>query len=89
VAPDFGGDGIQGGAQVIDLAGEPGERVRFACAGTVLFDDGAQLRSPVEGGAANVCVVGDGVESDRAAGLGELGAGSFDAGETVVIGHDA
>ncbi len=88
MATDLRGDGLQGGAQIFDLAGKPGEGVRLAGSGTVLLDDGSQLRTPVEGGPSNAGSICDGVEGDGLAGLGELGASDFDPSETVVIGHD-
>ena len=89
VAADLAGDGFERGAQVVDVAGEAGQRVRFAASGAMLFDHSTQLWAAVEGGTANVGVFGNGVEGDGLAGLGELEAGGFDAGEAVVIGHDA
>jgi hypothetical protein len=41
VAADFGGEGVQGDAQVLDLGGELGEGSGFSSVGAVFFDDGS------------------------------------------------
>ena len=61
-----------------DLSGESGEGVPVVAVAAVFFDDGSELGVAVEGGAADVGVVGDGGEYDRLAVVGEAGAGGFD-----------
>lgn len=53
VAARLGGDGFQGEAELVDLDLQSGEGERVAAVLAMLFDDGAQFRSPVEGGAAD------------------------------------
>src|SRR5437016_11238924 len=53
LAADFGGEGFEGGAELVDLDGQPGEGQRVAEALPVFPDDGAQFGVPVEGGAAD------------------------------------
>src|ERR1035441_7248339 len=53
VAADFGGDGFEAAAQLIDLDGETGQGGGVVAAGAVFLDDGAQLGVAVEGGPAD------------------------------------
>ena len=69
VAADLGGDFLEGGAEVGDLGGEPGQGGGFSSAGAVLFDDGAEVGVAVEGGSAEPGAGGDGVEGDRVRGV--------------------
>jgi len=79
VAADGHGEGFDRGAQVGDLVGEPGECVRFAAAGAVFLDDGAEFLVSVERGAAQAGALGDVIEGDWQGGEDEFGAGVFDA----------
>ena len=64
VAAGVGGDGFQGAAELVDLDLESGQGERVAAVSAVFFDDGAQFGAPVEGGATDAGVGGDGVEGD-------------------------
>ncbi|HLZ37210.1 MAG TPA: hypothetical protein VKP64_05505 [Mycobacteriales bacterium] len=64
VAPDVVGDGLEGCAQVRDLAGEPAEGSGLRLASAVFVDDGAELGIAVEGAATESCEFGDGGERD-------------------------
>ncbi len=75
----LGGDGFQGGAELVDLDLESGEGERIAAVSAVFFDDGAQFGAPVEGGAGDASVGGYGVEGDGSAGGEQVPAGAFDA----------
>ena len=43
MAADFGGDGFEAAAQLVDLDGQAGQGGGVAAAGAVLLDDGAQV----------------------------------------------
>ncbi|QYB00232.1 hypothetical protein I1A62_03980 (plasmid) [Rhodococcus sp. USK10] len=79
VSPSFGGDGFEGGAELVDLDLEAGERERVFAALAVFFDDGTKLGAPVEGGATDPDVCGDLGEGDVGARGEELSTRSFDA----------
>ena len=53
VAADFGGDGFEAVAHLVDLDGQAGQGAGVLAAGPVLVDDGAQVGLPVESGAAD------------------------------------
>ena len=53
VAADFGGDGFEAAAQLVDLDGQAGQGAGVLAAGAVLVDDGAQVGPPVKSGAAD------------------------------------
>ena len=53
VAADFGGDGFEAAAHLVDLDGQAGQGGGVLAPGAVLVDDGAQVGPPVEGGAAD------------------------------------
>lgn len=54
VVADFGGDGFEAAAQLVDLDGEAGQGAGVLAPGAVLVDGGAQVGPPVEGGAADL-----------------------------------
>ena len=83
VAADLGGDGFEAAAQLVDLDGEAGQGGGILAAGAVLFDDGAQVGPPVEGGAADAGAGGYLGEGDGLPGGGQLGAGGLDPGLLV------
>ena len=85
VAADFGGDGFQAAAQLIDLDGETGQGGGVVAAGAVFLDDGAQLGVAVEGGPADAGAGGYFGERDGLPGGGQLGAGGLDPGLLVVV----
>ena len=85
VAADFGGDGFEAAAQLVDLDGETGQGGGVAAAGAVFLDDGAQVGPPVEGGPADTGAGGYVGEGDGLPGGGELGAGGLDPGLLVVV----
>jgi|SRR5271166_2956789 len=90
VSAGLGGDGFQGGSELVDLDLQAGEGERVSAALAVFFDDGAQFGAPVEGGAADPDAGGDRVEGDVVTVGEELSAGLFDAdGELVDHGVDA
>jgi hypothetical protein len=68
VTARLGGDGFQGEAELVDLDLQPGQGERFTALSAVLFDDGAQFGSSVEGRPADAGVGGYGVEGDGGAG---------------------
>jgi hypothetical protein len=85
VAADVGGDRFEAAAQLVDLDGQAGQGAGVLAAGAVLVDDGAQVSTPVEGGAADLracCYFG---ERDRLPGGGQLGAGGLDPGQLVAV----
>ncbi len=65
MAADFGGDCVQGDAEVGDLGDQPGEGAGFPSARAVFLDDGAEVGVAVEGGSAEAGAGGDAVEGDR------------------------
>src|SRR5579859_7167157 len=83
VAADFGGDGLEAAAHVVELDGEAGQGGGVVSAGAVFLDDGAQVGPPVEGGAAEVRARGDVGERDGLSRCGEVGAGCFDEDDDV------
>jgi hypothetical protein len=85
VAADLGGDGFEAAAQLVDLDGKAGQGGGVPAAGAVFLDDGAQVGSPVEGGAADARAGGYFVERDGLPGSSEVGAGCLDPGLLVVV----
>jgi hypothetical protein len=85
VAADFGGDGFEAAAQLVDLDGETGQGGGVLAAGAVFLDDGAQVGPPVEGGAADAGAGGYFGERDGLPGGGQLGAGGLDPGLLVAV----
>ena len=59
VASDFGGEGFDAGAELVDLDGESGEGEGVAVSLAVFLDQGAQLGVPVESGPADAGSGGD------------------------------
>jgi len=86
VAASLGGDGFKGEAELVDLHLESGEGECFAALVAVLFDDGAQFGSSVEGGPADAGVGGYGVKGDGGAGGEQMLAGVLDA-DGGFVGH--
>lgn len=78
MSADLAGEGVEGGAELVDLGVEAGEGEGFAGGLAVFFNNCSQFRSPVEGRAAQAGADGDRVEGDRSALGGEVTAGSFD-----------
>ena len=72
---DGGGDGFQCLLELADLGCQLGGRQVVGAGLAVLFDELAQVVAPVEGGAADPGLLGDGGERYRLAGGGDLGAG--------------
>ena len=58
-------EGVEGGAELVDLGVEAGEGEGFAGGLAVFFNNCSQFRSPVEGRAADGGAGGDRVEGDR------------------------
>ena len=85
MAADFGGDGFEAAAQLVDLDGQAGQGTGVVAAGAVLLDDGAQVGTAVKGGPADPGAGGYFAERDRLPGGGQLGAGSLDPGRLVVL----
>jgi hypothetical protein len=85
VAADLGGDGFEAAAQLVDLDGKAGQGGGVPAAGAVFLDDGAQVGSPVEGGAADARAGGYFPERDGLPGSSEVGAGCLDPGLLVVV----
>ena len=85
VAADFGGEGFEALAELVDLDGETGQGGGVAAAGAVFLDDSAQVGPPVEGGPADLRAGGYLPERDGLPGGGELGAGGLDPGQLVVV----
>jgi hypothetical protein len=85
VAADFVGDGFEAAPHLLDLDGQGGQRGGVVAAGLVLVDDGTQVGSPVEGGAADLGACRDFRERDGLPGGDERGAGVFDEGCLVVV----
>jgi hypothetical protein len=85
VAADLGGDGFEAAAQLVDLNGETGQGAGILTAGAVFFNDGAQVGSPVKGGAADAGAGGYFGEGDGLPGGGQLGAGGLDPGLLAVV----
>ena len=84
MAADFGGEGFEAAAQLVDLDSQAGQGAGILVAGLVLLDDGAQVGPPVEGGPADLRAGGYLRERDGLPG-GELGAGGLDPGQLVVV----
>ena len=85
VAADPGSDGFEAAAQLVDLDGEAGQCGGVVAAGAVVVDDGSQVESAVEGGAADLracCYIS---ERHGLPGGGELGAGGLDLGQLGVV----
>jgi hypothetical protein len=70
VAAHVCGDGLDGGAHVLDLGDKSAKCVRFAAVGAVFFGEDTNVRIAVEGGAAKTGTQGGGVECDLLAGQG-------------------
>ena len=85
VAADFGGDGFEAAAQLVDLDGETGQGGGVVAAGAVLVHDGAQVGSPVKRGPADAGAGGYFPEGDGLPGGGQRGAGGLDPGQLVVV----
>ena len=80
VAADFGGEGFEALAELVDLDGETGQGGGVVAAGAVFLDDSAQVGPPVEGGPADAGAGGYFGEGDGLPGRGEFGAGGLDPG---------
>jgi hypothetical protein len=87
VAADVGGDGFEGGAELVDLNVEAGEGEGVSAVLAVFLDDGAQFWAAVEGGTADAGTGGDFVEGDFGSGGEQVVAGLFDAEGELVGGH--
>jgi hypothetical protein len=85
VAANFGGDGFEAAAQLVDLDGKTGQGGGLLAAGAVFLNDGAQVGPPVEGGPADAGAVSYFGERDGLPGGGQLGAGGLDPGLLVVV----
>ena len=75
MSADLAGEGVEGGAELVDLGVEAGEGEGFAGGLAVFVNNCSQFRSPVEGRAADGGAGGDRVEGDRGALGGEVTAG--------------
>ena len=80
VAADFGGEGFEALAELVDLDGETGQGGGVVAAGAVFLDDSAQVGPPVESGPADAGAGGYFGEGDGLPGRGEFGAGGLDPG---------
>jgi hypothetical protein len=85
VAADFGGEGFEALAELVDLDGETGQGGGVVAAGAVFRDDSAQVGPPVEGGPADAGAGGYFGEGDGLPGRGEFGAGGLDPGQLVGV----
>ncbi len=89
MAPHARGEGVECGAEGSDLVGEAGEGAAGGGAVTVLLDDAPDHGVPVESGAAEAGMGGNGGESHCLSVPEELGAGALDAVEGARVGHPA
>ena len=83
MATDFGCDGFEAAAHLLDLDGHGGQGGGVLAAGAVLVDDGAQVGPAVESGPADLRACCYLSERDGLSGGGELGAGGLDPGRLV------
>ncbi len=90
MSPHGCGEGVECGVEGGDLVGEDGERAADGGgAVTVLLDDGPDYRVPVDGGAAQASLGGNGGECHCLSIPEELGAGALDAVEGARVRHPA
>jgi len=83
VSPDGGGDGLECGAQVADLAGEARGGACLGLVGAVFINDSAQALVAVEGSFGELGSGGDGGEGGLT-GVEQFGAGLFNLPKGVV-----
>lgn len=87
MAADLCGDGFKSVAELIELDDKSAQSVRFAVADAVLFDDGAQFGSPVEGGFGDTGTLGDSDEGDGLTCFDQLGAGRLNSNGHFFFAH--
>jgi hypothetical protein len=85
LSADLDRDSFQAAAQLVDLHGETGERVRPPASRPVLLDKSSKVGSAIEGGPARPRPDGDLLEADRLARRGELLTGALHGRDVVVL----
>ena len=81
---DFGSDGFEALAELVELDGETGEGEGLLALLAVLGHDGVEFRAAIEGGPPDAGSSSNRVEGDLLAVGGEFDAGLFDPGQPLV-----